>query len=182
MLKRFRIVLLALVALAAVTAPTAAATPPVSDSLELELEIFDLDTTTACGTWVFATVSGTAERHLYLNDDGSIDRQVETFRGRITWLTRDSDKTYSSTIVNKIVIELPNGVDLFNPVRITVTGMHGGVFPIGGGRAGSGMLVYDGFMYAQDDAGFVYWAIEGAPISSGGNFDKAAQQICEALA
>jgi hypothetical protein len=183
MIKRFRIVLLAVVALACVAAPTAAAAQPASDSLALDLEIFDLNTTTACGTWVFANVSGTIERHLYVKGDGSIDHQVETFRGRITWLTRDSDRTYSSVISTKIVIEFPNGVDLFNPVRITVTGTNGGVFPISDGPAGSGQLVYDGFMYAQDwDSGFVYWANEGAPLSMSGDFDNATQRICEALA
>ena len=182
MLNRFRIVLLVLVAFAATTASTATAAPPLSDSLELELEIFDLDTATACGASVFASVSGTVERQLYLAGDGTVERQVETFRGRITWFTRDSDKSFSSAIVNRSVIEFPEGVDLFKPVRITVTGTHGGTFPTGGGPAGSGMLVYDGFMYAQDDAGFVYTAVDGAPTSANGNFEAATRRICQALA
>jgi hypothetical protein len=182
MLTRIRILLLALVALAAVTAPAASAQPPVQDSLELELGIFDLHASITCDKWVSADLSGVSERRLYFKDDGSIDRQVETFRGRITWYTRDSDKSYSSAIVNKSLIEFPEGVDLFKPVRITVTGMHGGVFPIGGGSAGTGTLVYDGFMYAQDDEGFVYTAVEGDPISMSGNFEATNRRICEALA
>jgi hypothetical protein len=182
MLSRIRILLLALLALAAATAPTASAQAPLHDSLELELETFDLHATTACETWVFANVSGVLERRLYFTNDGAVDRQVETFRGRITWYTRGSDKAYSSAIVNKSLIEFPEGVDLFKPVRITVTGMHGGVFPIGGGPAGTGTLVYEGFMYAQDDEGFVYTAVEGDPISMSGNFEATNRRICEALA
>lgn len=84
--------------------------------------------------------------------------------------------------MNKSVTEFPEGVDWFKPARITVTGTHGGVFPVGGGPAGGGMLVYDGFIFGQDEEGFVYTAAEGAPISSSGGFEAATQRICEALA
>ena len=178
---RIRILLLALVAFAAVAAPTASATPPVQDSLELELEIFDLSAATACDKDVFANVSGVFERRLYFASDGSVDHQVENFRGQITWFTRGTGKSYTSAIVNKTRIDFPEGVDLFKPVKITVTGMHGGVFPVGGGPAGTGTLVYDGFMYAQDDDGFVYAAVEGDPVASG-NFEATNRRICAALA
>jgi hypothetical protein len=181
MLKRVQIVLLALVAIVAATAPTATATRPVSDSLAVDLEVSDLDTTIACGGQeVRATVAGVFERHLHFADDGSLARQVETFKGRITWFTRGTGKSYSAVLANKTTIEFPDGVDLGAPVRITITGTHGGVFPIVAGPPGSGRLVYDGFVIAQEDAGFVYTLTEGAPISMSGNFD--AQRICEALA
>jgi hypothetical protein len=183
MLKRFHIVLLALVAVVAATAPPATATRPVSDSLPLDLEIFDLDTTIACdGQWVFAAVSGVLERHLHFADDGTIARQVETFKGRMTWFTRGTGKSYSAAVANTTTFEFPDGVDLFDPVRVTATGSHGGVFPIGVGPAGTGRLVYDGFVIAQEDAGFVYTMTEGAPISISGNFENATQRICDAIA
>jgi hypothetical protein len=183
MLRRLRILLLALVAVAAVAAPAATATPPVSDSLDLELELFDLSATTACGgIWVFANVEGVIERRLYFASDGSVSHQIETFQGRIEWFTRDSGKSYSSALVNKVRIDFPEGTDLFKPAKITVTGMHGGVFPIGGGPAGTGTLHYDGFVYASDDAGFQYWATDGGPTSMSGNFEATNRRICAALA
>jgi hypothetical protein len=189
LLTRTRILLLALLALAAVAvAPTAGAQPPVRSTFELpELELFDLSTSTVCGADVFANVSGTVERRLYFDRDGAVTHQIENFQGRITWFTRGTGKSYSSAIVNKVRIDFPEGADLFKPVRISVTGLHGGVFPLfidngGSGPAGSGTLVYDGFMYAQDDEGFVYWAAEGAPVSMSGNFEGAARRICNAVA
>ena len=183
MLRRVRILLLALVAVAAVAAPAATATPPVRDSLELELELFDLNATTACGgIWVFANLEGVFERTLYFAPDGSVDHQVETFQGRIEWFTRDTGKSYSSAISNKVRIDFPEGADLFKPAKITVTGMHGGVFPIGGGPAGTGTLRYDGFVIASDDEGFQYWFAEGGPTSMSGNFEATNRRICAALA
>jgi hypothetical protein len=181
---RIRILLLALVAFAAVAAPAASASDraPVRTTLPLELEIFDLHATTVCGgTWVFANVEGEWERRVYFKADGEIDYQVEAFHGRITWFTRDTGKSYTSALVNKTRIDFPEGVDLFKPVRVTVSGLHGGSFPIGGGPAGSGTLVYDGFMYATGDEG-VYWATDGGPVSMSGNFETTNRRICAALA
>jgi hypothetical protein len=189
LLTRTRILLLALLALAAVAvAPTAGAQPPVTSTFELpELETFDLSTSTVCGADVFANISGTYERRLYLDRAGAVTHQIENFRGRITWFTRGTGKSYSSAIVNKIRIDFPEGADLFKPVRITATGMHAGVFPLfvdvlDNSPAGIGTLVYDGFMYGQDSEGFVYWAAEGAPVSTSGNFDGYARRICNAVA
>jgi hypothetical protein len=186
MLNRIGTLLLALLACAAVIAPATSAnsSAPLRDSFELpELELFDLDTTTACGgEWVFANLSGSVDRTLYLDKDGNVDHQIEAFHGRITWFTRGSGKSYSSTIVNRVRIDFPEGTgELFLPVKVTVTGQHGGVFPIGGGPAGVGTLTYDGFWYAQDDAGFTYWATEGAPTSMNGNFHGTTRRICAAL-
>ena len=76
----------------------------------------------------------------------------------------------------------PEGVDFFKPARIVVTGRHGGTFPIGGGPPGYGRLVYDGFIYSLDDEDVPYWATEGDPIATEGNFEKTTERICAALA
>ena len=185
MLKRIRILLLAVVALGAVVAPAAVANPngPIRSSFELpDLEIFDLDTSTACGQDVFANVTGRVDRTLYFGRDGVPTHQIEAFHGRIEWFTRGSGKSYSQSLVNRVRIDFPEGVDLFKPATIKVTGHHGGVFPIGGGPAGNGTLDYEGFIYATDDEGFVYWATEGGPVSQSGNFTSTARRICAALA
>ena len=183
MRKRVLITVLTLVALTAIAVPAAEATPPVSDSLELTLGLYDEATTAACGKQVSADVSGLLEAHLYFAADGTVARQVERFRGWITWSTRNGGKSYSSSIANTTVIEFPEGVGYLNPVRITVTGTHGGVFPIGGGPAGAGALVYDGFIWSPPGKGeFVLWAAEGDPISMSGNFEVATQRLCDALA
>lgn len=184
-LPRVRLALLALVAVAAVTAPTAAANtyPPIRSSLELvDLGIFDLYTTTACGKEVLATISGVHERKLVFDSDGVADRQIETFDGRITWFTRDGGKSYSSALVNRTRVDFPEGVDLFQPAKITVTSFAGSTFPVGDLRPGRGTLVYDAFIYAVDDEGFVYTATEGDPISTSANFLDLTPRICAALA
>ena len=48
-------------------------------------------------------------------------------------------------------ISYPEGIELLKPARITVVGQHGGTFPIGGGPAGTGVLVYDATIYAELD-------------------------------
>ena len=69
-------------------------------------------------------------------------------------------------------IDYPEGIELWKPARVTVTGLHGGTFPIGGGPAGKlGTLVYDATVYATDDEGFPYWFTEGGPSSMSGNFE-----------
>jgi hypothetical protein len=180
----FRVLLLALVAFAAVLAPGAATANggPITDSLDLQLEIFDLSASTACGLDVFANLEGTIDRRLYLDKDGKPAYQIEAFHGRIEWFTRGTGKSYSSSIVNRTRIDFVGGTDeFFTPVVVTTNGEHGGVFPIGGGPAGHGTLVYDGFWYGQDDAGFVYWATDGPPVSMSGNFETTNRRICKAL-
>jgi hypothetical protein len=184
MLTPFRILLLALVAFTAVLAPTATANGgPIADSFDLQLEIFDLSASTACDLQVFANLDGTVDRRLYLGKDGKPAYQVEAFHGRIEWFTRGTGKSYSSSIVNRTRIDFVGGTDeFFTPVVITTTGEHGGVFPIGGGPAGHGTLVYDGFWYGSDDEGFLYWSAEGPPVSMSGNFETTNRRICKALA
>jgi hypothetical protein len=182
MLTRIRILLLALLAVAAVTVSTAGATPPLQDTTPLELEIFDLHVSTACGADVFANVTGDLDRRVYFGKDGAVDHVIEAFHGRIEWFTRGTGKSYSNALVNRTRIDFPDGLDLFVPARLTVTGQHGGTFPIGGGPPGHGTLVYDGFVYAIDDEGFPYVATEGGPISMSGNFETTTRRICKALA
>src|SRR4051812_15123149 len=184
---RIRILLLALVACLAVLAPTAASAKggPISDSFDLSLELFDLNATTYCGgLQIFANLDGTIDRRLYFGKDGKPAYQIEAFHGRIEWFTRGSGKSYSSSIVNRTRIDFVGGTDeFFTPVVVTTTGEHGGVFPIGGGPAGHGTLVYDGFWYGQDDEGFLYWSTESspAPVSMSGNFETTNRRICNAL-
>jgi hypothetical protein len=184
MLNRIRILLLALVALAAVAAPAAVANPngPIRSSFELpQLELFDLSTSTVCGQDVFANVSGTVDRTLYFDKDGNATHQIEAFHGGIEWFTRGSGKSYRAALVNRVRIDFLTTNELFEPVKVTVTGHHGGVFPIGGGPAGNGTLVYDGFVYAHDEE-FAFWATDGDPIETRGNFHTTARRICAALA
>jgi hypothetical protein len=187
-LSRILAALLALVAIAAVTAPTAAAdrNRPLRTSLELQLDIFDPYLTEACGTEVTANLSGLLEKKVFVgNEDGAhgvAAHEIDTFRGEITWFAEDTGKSYSSALVNRLRIDYPEGIDLFAPARITVTGRHGGTFPIGGGPPGRGTLVYDAIIFAVDDEGFPYTFVTGDPISMSGNFERTTRRICAALA
>jgi hypothetical protein len=186
LLRRLRLALLAVVAIAAVTAPTAAANkyPPLKDSLELtDLDTFDLYVTIACDKEVSATISGVLERTLVFDNDGVADHQIETFDGTIRWYTEDG-KSYSSALENRTRIDFPEGVGYFNPAKITATAYHGGSPLLVGTNPppGRGTLVYNGFIYAVDDEGFVYAAADGDPISMSGNFARMTERICAALA
>ena len=83
--------------------------------------------------------------------------------------------------MNRTRVDFPEGIELFKPAHVTVTGSHGGTFPIGGGPAGHGTLEYDAFVYAVDDEGFPYWDVLGGPTSMRGDFDRTADRICAAL-
>jgi hypothetical protein len=187
---RIRVALLALVALAAVTAlaaPAASAnsTPPLRSTLAMDLEMFDLHVSTACDKWVFANVSFVEERKIIFEKDGSA-REVATVDGRIEWFTRDSGKSYSSKIVNKTVIDYPEGIDLFKPAKITVTVYHGNTFPVGDILPGRGTVAWDGLVYATTDEGIPFYFTEGPPVSMSGGFAasmaETTQRICAALA
>jgi ABC-type transport system substrate-binding protein len=190
LLTRLRVALLALVAIAAVTAPAASAnsTPPLRSTLEMELEIFDLHLTTACGgQWVFANVSFVQERKLVFDADGVGAREVATMDGEITWFTRDSGKSYTSKLVNKTEIEYPEGIDLFAPAKVTVTVYHGNTFPVGIGLPGRGTVTYDAFVLVSgDEDELPYWDVLGDPTSMNARFAATmaenAQRICAALA
>ena len=185
MLKRFRIVLLALAAVATLVA--AAAPTATAANLRLTRSRSTSRSTTStrrplaarsCSRTCRGRSSGTCT-----------SKATAALTGRSRRSKAGSRGSYG-TATNVLVPDLDQDRDrlperrrLFNPVRITLTGTNGGVFPIFDGPAGSGELVYDGFMYSQDwDTGFVYWANEGPPLSRSGDFDQATQRICDALA
>jgi hypothetical protein len=183
MLKRIGTILFAALALVAVAAPAAGAKASTSpDRLQLDLEIFDLDTSTACGADVFANVSFVSDRHVRRDRTGAVRSVTETYHGSIEWFTRGTGKSYSSRIEALVRNDFPEGVDFFKPARITVVGRNGGVFPIGGGPAGDGILVYNGFIYSLDDEDVPYTTTEGDPIVKLGNFTTTTKRICRALA
>ena len=176
--------LLAALAVVALAAPAGATTAtPETNVLEMDLEIFDLHLTTACGgAWVFADVSFRLEQRVQRDRSGNVVQLKETVRGDIEWFVRGTGKSYTSELDSTTIVTFPEGVDFFAPAKITVTGRNGGTFPIGGGPAGHGKLEYDGFVYSVGDEGVPYWTTEGDPVSAEGNFAKATERICAALA
>jgi hypothetical protein len=184
---RALVAVLALAAIAAVAASAASAeqSRQLRMSEEVHLNIYDSYLSGACGFEVVAELSGLDERKLVLAKEGSDSApafEVETFVGEITWYARETMKPYTAPLVNRLKIDYPEGVELWKPARITVTGQNGGTFPIGGGPAGKGTLVYDATVYAVDwDTGFPYWFVNGGPISQSGNFERETARICAAL-
>ena len=68
-------------------------------------------------------------------------------------------KTYTDEIENTSKIEFPEGVDDFGlPAHVTVTGSHGGTFPVGDGPPGHGKFEYEaGFLIGgPDELPFVF--------------------------
>ena len=177
--------LLALVALAAVLAPAAGAhdQAPLRTSERFTLNIYDSYLSVQCDQEVVATLSGVERRAIFRGRTATSPAyELTTFDGRITWEAPATGKTYSDRMASLLHISYPNGIELFEPARITVTGQHGGTFPIGGGPAGTGVLVYDATVYALDDAGFPFWSVNGVPTFQRGTFDATARRICARLA
>jgi hypothetical protein len=175
--------LLLALAVVAVAAPAASAhgSAPLRSSEQVDLNIYDAYLSQQCGVEVVATLSGTERRTVYHGRDvASPAREVATFDGRITWLARESGKTVADRMWSVLHISYPEGIELWKPARVTVTGRHGGTFPIGGGPAGTGVLVYDATIYAEDQ-GFPYWFVEGDPTIQHGTFERTTQRICAQL-
>ena len=175
--------LLTLAAVAAVVAPIATAhgNPPLRSSQEVNLNMYDAYLSQQCGVEVVATLSGTEQRRIYRGDDPvSPARELTTFDGEITWLARMTGKSYADRMSSVLHIVYPEGIELWKPARVTVTGRHGGTFPIGGGTAGSGILRYDATVYAEDQ-GFPYWFVNGDAVFQRGNFARTTQRICAQL-
>ena len=176
----------ALVAFAAVTAPTADARPSekLRQSFVIErLDIYDSFLSNACGTTVTAVISGDQERKIVLGKNGRVAaRENKTFDGQIQWYSEATGKSYSSRLKNKSEIEYPQGIELFLPAHVTVTGSNGGTFPVDDGPPGHGKFEYDAVIYAIDDEGFPYHFVDGEPTWTGPQFDKATARICAALA
>lgn len=182
-MRRIFAMLLALVALAAVAVPAATAngTRPIELSLELDnADIFDHHLTEACGTVVTAVISGVWHRKVF---PGEAAHERASFDGNITWLAEATGKTYSSALSTRERIDYPEGIGIGMPARITSTGRHGGVFPLGSNPPpGKGTLVYDAIVIAVDDTGVPYPFAVGEPISMKGNFERETERICAALA
>lgn len=182
MLKRIALLTLAALALAAVAVPAAGAEPaPRPAQAEVEVELFDLHVSSACGSDVFAIVSAKLDTRIQRDRSGAVRAMTETLRGHITWFTRDTGKSYSSPLANVVHTEFPQGLEPQAPARITVVGLHGGTFPIGGGPPGAGVLVYDGtVVIADEDRPFVV-ADGSDPLAAFGNFASTTRRICAAL-
>jgi hypothetical protein len=175
--------ILALVAAAAIATPVAAAhrSTPLRSSEDVNLNIYDAHLSRQCGLEVVATLSGTEVRRIYRGyDAASPVRELTTFDGKITWLARATGKSYTDRMSSVLHISYPQGIELFKPARVTVTGRHGGTFPIGGGPAGTGILVYDATVYAEDQ-GFPYWFVNGDAVVQRGTFSWTTRRICAQL-
>jgi hypothetical protein len=174
---------LAAIAVAAAAAPAASANSgqPLRSSLTMNLEIYDAYLSQACGVEVFANVAFTEQRTVFPGQTPtSPARELTTYDGDIQWFVRASGKSYSDTLKSVLTISYPQGIELWSPARVTVVGRHGGTFPIGDAAPGTGVLVYDATVYAEDQ-GFPYWFVDGGPIQKVGLFDSTTQRICAAL-
>ena len=172
-----------LLTITAVAAPAATAhgNPPLKSSEQVNLNIYDAYLSQHCGVEVVATLSGTQQRRIYRGRDAAAPaRELTTFDGTITWLARATGKSYADRMSSVLHISYPEGIELFKPARVTVTGRHGGTFPIGGGPAGDGILVYDATVYAEDQ-GFPYWFVNGDPVFQRGTFARTTKRICDRL-
>lgn len=172
---------LAAIAVAAAPAASARTSPPLRSTETFTLNIYDAYLSRACGVEVVATLTATEQRNVFPGaDEASPAREITTYDGEITWLARASGATYSDKLKSVVTIAYPQGIEIGKPARVTVIGRNGGTFPIGGGPAGTGILVYEATVYASDQ-GFPYWFLNGDAVRSLGTFDLTARRICAAL-
>jgi hypothetical protein len=180
-----RAVLLALVAFAAVAAPTAGANPAdtIQSTLELDgMSIYDSALSSACGFVVVAELSGIEERKVVLGKGERVAaHETASFRGEITWYA--NGKSYSDKLDSRTRVEYPEGIEeIFVPAKVTVTGTNGGTFPVGFGPPGHGKFTYDAMVYATDwDTGMPYYFETSEPDWTGPGFEKATAKVCAAL-
>jgi hypothetical protein len=180
---------LAIVGIAAAIAPTANAAPKddrtLTQSFSMDdLNIFDLQLTTACGTEVDALLSFTQERKLVLGTDRDpAAHETMTVKGEITWYAPETGKTYSDKLDSRSRIDYPQGVaDWPAPAHVTVTGRNGGTFPYEGyGFPGNGRFEYDAQIYSTDWDGFPYSFPLSEPDWTRHGFERATEKICAAL-
>jgi hypothetical protein len=175
------VLLLAAIAVAAAPGASAHKNPKLRFTETFTLNIYDAYLSSACGVEVVAMLTATEERTVFPGaDEDSPASERATYDGEITWLAPASGATYSDTLKSRLTIEYPQGIGIWKPARVTVEGRNGGTFPIGGGPAGKGTLVYDATVYAQHQ-GFAYWFVNGDPVEEHGNFDRTDERICAAL-
>jgi hypothetical protein len=176
------------VAIAASISPTANAagkdrTLTQSFSMD-DLNTFDLQLTTACGTEVDALISFTQERKLVLGaEPGQAAHETLTVDGTITWYAPATGKSYSDDLHSRSRIDYPQGVaDWPAPAHVTVTGQNGGTFPYDGyGYPGNGKFEYDAQIYSVDNEGFPYIFALTEPDWGANGFERATAKICAAL-
>jgi hypothetical protein len=185
LLASLQVVVIALVAFAAVMAPTAGAEPNRVLTFSFEIEngsIYDSALSRACGTTIVAGLSGVVERKVVLGKNGNVAaHETKTFDGQITWFNQAAGTSYTDKLKSTSRIEYPEGIDLFLPAHVTVTGRNGGTFPVAGGPPGTGKFEYDALIYATDDEGFPYIFETSDPTWTGPSFDNATARICAAL-
>jgi hypothetical protein len=177
---------LAIVAVLAVIAPTANAGKDrtIRGSYTFQnLEVYDSYLTNACGFHVGAFVSGTLDGKLVLGTERHPEaHETLRFDGEIRWFAESTGKTYTDEAHNISRIDFPEGVDEYGlPAHVTVTGSHGGLFPVGDGPPGYGRFEYDaGFLTGgPDELPFVFATSEGT--WDGKSFDRASEKICAKL-
>jgi hypothetical protein len=180
---------LAIVAITAALAPTANAVPKpertLTQSFSMDnLNIYDLQLSTACGTEIDALISFTQERKLVLGTETRLAaHETMTVDGTITWYAPATGNSYSDTLHSRSQIEYPQGVsDWPAPAHVTVTGRNGGTFPYDGyGYPGNGKFEYDAQIYSTDWDGFPYYFAVSEPDWTRNSFEHATQTICTAL-
>jgi hypothetical protein len=177
---------LAVVAVLAVIAPTANAGKDrtIRGSYTFEnLQVGDSYLSNACGFGVDAFVSGTLDGKLVLGTERNPEaHETLKFDGEITWFAESTGKSYTDEARSTSRIEFPEGVDDYGlPAHVTVTGSHGGLFPVGDGPPGHGRFEYDaGFLIGlPDELPFVFATSEGT--WDGRGFERATEKICAKL-
>jgi len=180
------VALLAVVATLAAIAPAANAGKDrtIKSSYTFEnLQIADSYLSNACGVAVGAFVSGTLEGKLEPGTDRNPEaHETLKFDGEITWFAEATGKTYTDQAKNTSKIDFPQGVGEYGlPAHVTVSGSHGGTFPVGDGPPGNGRFEYEaGFLLGgPDELPFVFAVGEGT--WDGKSFDRATGKICAAL-
>ena len=128
------------------------------------------------------TLSGTERRTIYRGRTAtSPAHELTTFDGRITWQVAGDRQVVHATAWRACCTSPTRRASSSSSRPASrSSGQHGGTFPIGGGPAGTGVLVYDATVYAEAD-GFPYWFVNGDPTFQRGTFDATAKRICARL-
>lgn len=167
----------------ALFAPAAAADAPIRQSFTFSDFTFpDAYLSDACGTEILSTVGGVFDITLFSDRSGAFVAEIDTVtRGAVTWTNPASGESVSSVMTGVSHAVYPDGVAVGNRALVTITGTNAGsltgVAPPGDGRIVAAALIVD----VDPDGVPITFFDTGDILASNGNFDRATDDLCDAL-
>jgi hypothetical protein len=159
----------------------AGAAPPRIVTTHVDVAVVDSYFTQLCGFEVQFFNVGTFVSKLFVDETGTIIREIDTYPGsHVGWSSPSSDRSIVFPNGAKLVTEYPNGTALGSAATVIGTGLSAKVPGI---PADAGMTVFAGHVVFIDPDGVPIVAFDQLVSSSGHSSDPAVFEaaVCAAL-